>query len=163
MSPRSPLHAPPPRLLVRSCIRVPERCVCTCFEADPCRDGRERDDLVIRCRCEPAGHISGRRTKSHRASSNPASEWTSGGALLLWLPLPLDSRPPLLGRACRIRRTSLARLDELPRTSWCPLVQRSTIRRSGPWTARRSSRSARTAARVTCARGRALLLRMQRR
>jgi hypothetical protein len=76
------LHAPPPSFPVRTRIRVYVRCEWTRFEADWCRDGRERGDLVIRCRYGSAGHISRRRTKSHTANSNPGSEYACGGGLM---------------------------------------------------------------------------------
>ena len=120
LSPRSPVHVPQPSFHVRSCVRVHARRHCACFQADPYRDGRERGDLVIRCRCGPGGCVSGRRGKSTPASSNPASECTSDGALLSWSAVRLHSRPPLLGRICRARHTLLGRLGGLLRGVWCP-------------------------------------------
>jgi hypothetical protein len=57
---------------------------------------------VIRCRCGPAGHISGRRPKSTTASSNPGSEYVCDHVLMPRPPLQLDPRPPLLRCACGV-------------------------------------------------------------
>lgn len=135
-------------------VRAHVRCQCTHFEADWCRDGRERDDLVIRCRCGPGGCISGRRGKSTRASSNPVSEYASDHALMSWTALRLHLGRPLLVLACAAQRVSPGRLDRLLRGFCSPPHAAATVRRMGHTRATPSSRSARNAACSTSARGR---------
>jgi hypothetical protein len=134
-------------------VRTHVRCQCTHFQADPCRDGRERDDLVIRCRCGPGGCVSGRRAKSTRASSNPVSEYASDHALTSWSALRRHLCQPLLGLACAPQRTSLARLGGHLCRFCSPAREAATVRRSGSSRATPSSRSARHAAYATSARG----------
>lgn len=128
LSPRPIVHVPQPILRVRMRVRAHVRCQCTHFEADWCRDGRERDDLVIRCRCGPDGCISGRRAKSTRASSNPVSECASDHALTSWSVLRLHLCRPLLGLACTIQRASPGRLEGLLRGFCSPPRKAATVR-----------------------------------
>ena len=134
-------------------VRSHVRCRCTHFQADWCRDGRERDDLVIRCRCGPGGCVSDRRPKSARASSNLASKCVSEHALMSWPALRSHLGCPLLGLACRAQRTSLGRPGGLL-CGFCMLPREAaTVRRMGSLRATPSSRSARNAAHATSARG----------
>jgi len=99
------------------CVRVHARCECACLGADPCRDGRERGDLVIRCRCGPAGHISCRRPKSTRASSNPVSEFMCGHVLLKLL---------LHRRHSRLLASALQRMLKAPSSAGWLCAKSST-------------------------------------
>jgi hypothetical protein len=134
-------------------VRAHVRCRCTHSQADPCRDGRERDDLVIRCRCGPGGCVSDRRPKSTRASSNLASKCVSEHVLTSWPALRTDLGCPLLGLACRAQRTSLGRPEGLL-CGFCRLPREAgTVGRMGSSRATPFSRSARNAAHATSARG----------
>ena len=134
-------------------VRSHVRCRCTHFQADWCRDGRERDDLVIRCRCGPGGCVSDRRPKSTRASSNLASKCVSEHALMSWPALRTHLGCPLLGLACWAQRTSLGRPGGLL-CGFCRLpCEAGTVGRMGSSRATPSSRSARNAAHATSARG----------
>ena len=73
-------------------------------------DGRERDDLVIRCSSEPDGCISSRRGLFCAASSNPVSEFACGHILLKLLLHRRHSRLPRLGPAAHAESTELSRL-----------------------------------------------------
>jgi len=148
------MRVPPSSVHARACVRVYERRCCAHFQADWCRDGRERGDLVIRCRCGPDGCISGRRPKSTRASSNPVSEYSSDHLLTSWTALRRHLCRPLLGLACGAQRASLGRLEGLLGGFCSPLREAATVRRMGSSRATPSSRSARNAACTTSARGR---------
>lgn len=135
-------------------VRAHVRCQCTHFEADWCRDGRERDDLVIRCRCGPGGCISGRRGKSTRASSNPVSKCASDHALTSWTALRFHLGRPLLVLACAAQPVSPGRLEGLLCGFCSPPHAAATARRTGYTRAMPPSRSARNASCSASARGR---------
>lgn len=112
---------------------------------------------MIRCRCGPAGCISGRRPKSTRASSNPVSECTCGHALMIWSALRLHPGPPLLHRTSRLQRVAPGWSVVLALSSWCQPGRGISVRQCTSSCEKRSSRSVPTAASSLSARACMLL------